>query len=185
MTLTDRAATELVDRAEGLLERVASGADPALRADAVELVRALLELYGEGLARIIATAVRAGGDDLVTELAADGLVAHLLLLHGLHPVETATRVADAVRTWSRASGVPAELLDVAGDTVRLRLPAAGTGCGSSTAAGLAEAVRAAAPEIAHVDVEQSRPAPALIPVGSLRRHRHGDDQPAAPVGTDR
>jgi hypothetical protein len=170
MMLDDRRAADLFGRAEALLDRVESGADTPLRTDAVELVRALLELYGEGLARLTAVAVRAGGDGTVAELAADGLLRHLLLLHGLHPLDLSTRVAAAVEAVStRPGAVRPESVSVDGSVVRVRLPAP-TGCRSSAAAAgteLVESIRAAAPEIERVDLEESRPAPAVIPVASL------------------
>jgi len=57
----------------------------------MEMVQALLDLYGEGLARTIAPL------DAETRraVADDELVAHLLLLHDLHPVPVETRVHEA------------------------------------------------------------------------------------------
>jgi hypothetical protein len=179
MPLDDRRAVDLVERAEVLLDRVEAGADPALRTDAVELVRALLELYGEGLARLTAAAVRAGGDATAAELAADGLLRHLLLLHGLHPLDVPARVAAAVEAESaRPGGLRPEAVSVEGSVVRVRLPAA-SGCRSSAAAAgsaLAESIRAAAPEIERVDVAEAPPLPALIPLASLWNPPLGADR---------
>jgi hypothetical protein len=171
MTLDDSRTVDLVGRAEALLDRVESMPDPDARTDAVELVRALVALYGEGLARVTAAALRAGGDTVAAQFAADHLVSHLLLLHGLHPLDLPTRVAAAVEaTCARQGEVRPELVSVDDDVVRLRLPAATAGCGSSTAAlaaALTESIRAAAPEIDRVEVDQPKPAPAVIPVASL------------------
>ncbi|MER6575558.1 hypothetical protein [Nonomuraea sp. NPDC001023] len=118
-----------IGRIESLLER----AEPP----AVELAQALLDLYGEGLTRIMAAA----DDDLAARLAADDVVAHLLLLHDLHPIDVRTRVEDALR------GTGAEVVAVEGDLVRLRLPDDG-----SSADAVRRAVRDAAPEVEQVEI---------------------------------
>ena len=64
----------------------------------------------------------------------DELVAHLLLLHGLHPVPVRERVRgalDEVRPYLVAHGGGVELLGVADGVVRLRLEGACNGCPSS------------------------------------------------------
>jgi hypothetical protein len=132
-----------IGRIETLLER----ADPP----ALELAQALLDLYGEGLSRIMARA----DDAMAGRLAADDLVAHLLLLHDLHPVDARTRVEEALRDSD------AEVVAVEGDLVRLRVGGSGCGCSVNR---LEQAVRDAAPEIERVEIE--RP-PAVIPVESL------------------
>src|SRR5438067_2469043 len=71
------------DRIQALLDASASGG-AAARDRAEQLVREITDLYGAGLQRLVALAVRAApevGDDI----AADDLVASLLLVHGLHP----------------------------------------------------------------------------------------------------
>jgi hypothetical protein len=169
---------------EDLLERVEALAEPA-RDTALALVRALLRLYGEGLARITASGVRSGGEPLAAQWAADDLIAHLLLLHGLHPQGTPERVGRAVeRARPLLHGARAELVEVSGGVARLRIsdPA---GCGSSGAASAAaldavleEAVRAAAPEVERVEVEHlARPA-NVIPLDSLRQRIGAAPQPS-------
>ncbi|MEU1390303.1 MULTISPECIES: hypothetical protein [unclassified Nonomuraea] len=125
-----------IGRIESLLER----AEPP----AVELAQALLDLYGEGLTRIMAAA----DDDLAARLAADDVVAHLLLLHDLHPIDVRTRVEDALR------GTGVEVIAVEGDLVRLRLA---DGDGGSSADAVRRAVRDAAPEVEQVEIVRSAP----------------------------
>ncbi|MEU5867833.1 MULTISPECIES: hypothetical protein [unclassified Nonomuraea] len=127
-----------IGRIESLLER----AEPP----AVELAQALLDLYGEGLTRIMAAA----DDELAARLAADDVVAHLLLLHDLHPIDVRTRVEDALR------GTGAEVVAVEGDLVRLRLGDDGEGGGGSADA-VRRAVRDAAPEVEQVEIVRSEP----------------------------
>ncbi|NUW42010.1 NifU family protein [Nonomuraea rhodomycinica] len=169
--MDDHEVTERVRRVEELLE---GGADPR----AVELAEALLDLYGEALARVMTVAAAAGGG-LPERIAADDLVAHLLLLHDLHPLDAATRVRHALeRVRDRLGGAEAVLVAVEEDAVRLRLrpaPGAKGGCGSTAArarSAVESAVRDAAPEFERVVVEEEAPAapePVVIPVESLLR----------------
>src|SRR6202161_565848 len=89
-------ATEQGARVESLLGQLEALPDAAARDTATEVMQALLDLYGEGLGRIVD--VVAAGDDgtLAAALADDELVAHLLLLHGLHPVAVEERVRGAL-----------------------------------------------------------------------------------------
>ncbi|MEV0201802.1 NifU family protein [Nonomuraea sp. NPDC050691] len=169
--MDDHEVTERVRRVEELLE---SGTDPR----AVELAEALLDLYGEALARVMAVAAAAGGG-LPERIAADDLVAHLLLLHGLHPLDAPTRIRHALEgARDRLGGAEAEIVSVEDDLVRLRLrpaPRAKGGCGSTAArarSAVEQAVRDAAPEFERVLVEEEPPAapePVVIPVESLLR----------------
>ncbi|MFI7635047.1 hypothetical protein [Nonomuraea sp. NPDC049400] len=140
---------ERIDRIESLLEQ----ADPA----ATELVGELLDLYGEGLARVMAVV----DEEAAACLAADELVSPLLLLHDLHPLDTRARVETAL------AGSRADVLAVEEDLVRLRLQAGG--CRSSAAA-MRQAVHDAAPEIERVEIEFADNTP-LIPVESLAVRR--------------
>jgi Fe-S cluster biogenesis protein NfuA/nitrite reductase/ring-hydroxylating ferredoxin subunit len=171
-------------RIEQLLEDL-GGVDRSVQAQAEELVRLLVELYGAGLARVVELAreQQPGGPELLGRLAADPLVESLLVLHDLHPepVEARVRKAlDQVRPYlgSHAGGV--ELLGVdAEGVVRLRLEGSCHGCPSSTVTvklAIERAVEEAAPEVTRIDVEgltAAPPAPRLIPAESLFRDRPG------------
>ena len=113
-----------IERVEALLDEVESF-PPAQREVATELVQALLELYGDGLSRIVAACEVPAEDEVV---------AHLLLLHGLHPVPVHERVSgalDEVRPYLVAHGGGVELLGVQDGVVHLRLEGACHGCPSS------------------------------------------------------
>jgi Fe-S cluster biogenesis protein NfuA len=154
------------DRIESLLAGLQSGAD---RESAEELVRLLVEMYGEGLDRIVAALPA----DQVRVLADDELVESLLLLHDLHPLDVRARIEralDRVRPYlgSHAGGV--EFLGVDAEGVaRLRLEGSCEGCASSTQTvkmAIEGAVRDAAPELTGIEVagvvEEAQP---LLQVG--------------------
>lgn len=158
--MDDTTAQEQVARVETLLEEVDTLADPAGRAKATEVAQAMLELYGEGLERIVAVVAERDDDGRLAEaLADDELVSHLLLLHDLHPVPVEVRVHGAlegVRPYLESHGGNVELVGIAGGVVQLRLEGSCSGCPSSTMTlklAIEEAIRKAAPEIEEIEAE--------------------------------
>ena len=81
-----------------LVQRLETAADPATRAASQELVRALMEMHGAALERMLAVIGRNGaaGATIVDQLTRDELVASVLLLYDLHPVDLETRVRGAL-----------------------------------------------------------------------------------------
>ena len=151
----------MIERVEALLDEVETF--PARERDvATELVQALLDMYGEGLERIVAAC-----DDVPVE---DELVAHLLLLHGLHPVPIAQRVSgalDEVRPYLLAHGGGVELLGVDEGVVRLRLEGACNGCPSSAltlTSAVEEAIQRAAPDIERIEAEGVKAPSGLLQI---------------------
>ena len=147
---------EVGARIEELLGALAAGKD---RAAAEELVSVLVELYGEGLDRIV-TVLGERQPALLAELADEPQVEGLLLLHGLHPLDVNARVSralDRVRPYlgSHAGGVQFLGVDDAG-VAHLRLEGNCHGCPSSTLTvrlAIDGAVQDAAPEVTSVQVE--------------------------------
>ncbi len=144
-----------VAETEALLDRLDALPDVAARETATATVQALVALYGEGLGRM---AERLGPAQ-VRALAEDELVAHLLLLHGLHPVPVEQRVRaalDGVRPYLESHGGNVELLGVANGVVRLRLQGSCEGCPASAMTlkqAIEQAVLAAAPDVDAVEAE--------------------------------
>ena len=163
-------------RIEALLD--ASSAHGAVaRERAEELVRLVADLYGAGLERVLDLIYDAGRLDaeVLDALAADRLVAGLLLVHGLHPYDVTTRVQralDDVRPYLGSHGGDVELLGVSEEgVVRLRLLGSCDGCPSSSVTlklAVEGAVEAAAPEVIRIDVETATDAGSVIPVSALR-----------------
>ncbi len=172
------------ERIDGLIEALASAqqgpptpAAPArAREQAEELVRAVTDLYGAGLERLLEIAYDSGrlDDELLGLLAEDELVASLLLVHGLHPYDVRTRVEralDSVRPYLGSHGGDVELLDVSDEgVVQLRLLGSCDGCPSSSVTlelAVQDAIEAAAPEIVSIEVDtpSSTTTPGLISGG--------------------
>lgn len=174
---------EAGDRIQILLDSCAASGTAAYDR-AQQLVREVVGLYGAGLERIMRMACEPepnGG--LVERLATDDLVASLLLVHGLHPHDVHRRVSDAldrVRPYLGSHGGDVDLLEVAGNTVRLAFAGSCKSCPSSAVTlelAVQDAVRAAAPEISSIEVvtAEATTAPAsVIPAESLLAHLHSN-----------
>jgi Fe-S cluster biogenesis protein NfuA/nitrite reductase/ring-hydroxylating ferredoxin subunit len=171
----------LIGRVEGLLEELESLGDPAAREVALETVQAVLELYGAGLERV----VHRLGPPQVTALATDELVAHLLLLHGLHPVSVEERVREAldgVRPYLGSHGGDVELVGVSDGVALVRMQGSCEGCPASSMTlklAIEDAVLKAAPDVERVEAEAE--AGAAAPAGSPLLQIEVV-QPAAPEG---
>jgi Fe-S cluster biogenesis protein NfuA/nitrite reductase/ring-hydroxylating ferredoxin subunit len=162
------------DRIQTLLDACAASG-PAAYERAQRLVREVVELYGAGLQRIVAACDAA----LTERLAADDLVASLLLVHGLHPHDVRRRVSDAlerVRPYLGSHGGDVDLLEIDGDTVRLAFKGSCKSCPSSAVTlelAVEDAIRAAAPEISSIEVVTAEPA-GVIPAESLLARVHSN-----------
>jgi Fe-S cluster biogenesis protein NfuA len=149
--MDDVEARELAARVERLLERLDELPAQA-RDTALEAVAALLDLYGEGLGRIVS---RVPPDALV----GDEVIAHLLMVHDLHPEPIGARVEaalDEVRPYLRSHGGEVELLAVREGVVSLRLRGSCSGCPASrTTLELAveDAVRRRVPEVEDIQAQ--------------------------------
>jgi Fe-S cluster biogenesis protein NfuA/nitrite reductase/ring-hydroxylating ferredoxin subunit len=160
----------LVARVEELTAQLEAIGDPFARSCAEELVGALMGLYGEGLERIFETLEAEGAalGEVRERLAADGVVASLMLIHGLYPVALETRVQealDSVRPYMESHGGNVELLGIEDGVARLRLEGSCNGCPASASTmelAIEQALQEAAPDLAGIDVEGvTAPAPAI------------------------
>src|SRR5215210_3226226 len=180
MLLDEGQLQERVGRIETLLEEIESFEDPVARAKTAEMVQTLLELYGEGLGRIVESVGRLGGQDLKDELLGDELISHLLILHGLHPVDVESRVLEAldeVRPYLESHGGNVEFLGLEDGFARVRLEGSCEGCPSSAMTlelAIEEAVQKAAPELEGVRAEglaETPPQATIIAGPTLRRKK--------------
>ena len=183
MLLDDQGLQERVARMESLLEEIEALKDPTARAKAAEVVGVLLDLYGEGLARMMETIAEGVEREKNFEaFAEDELVSHLLLLHGLHPQDLETRVVGAleeVRPYLQSHGGNVELLGIEDGVARLRMEGSCNGCPSSTMTlklAIEEAIQKAAPDLERIEAEgvaepPPRPAPTLVAGPTLQRKK--------------
>jgi len=156
------------ERIEALLDEI----NPSARDKVEDVVHALLELYGAGLARVLELA----DERVVAALSEDELVKGLLILHDLHPQSTVDRVRkalDQVRPYLGSHAGEVELVGIDEDGVlRLRLTGTCDGCPSSTVTAkyaIEKYVREAAPELTGLEVagvvEETGPGGrALLPL---------------------
>src|SRR5919204_4618938 len=107
--------------------------------------------------------------------ARDGVVASLLLIHGLYPVDLETRVREAletVRPYMESHGGGVEILSLEDGVLRLRLEGSCNGCGASASTlelAIKHALDEAAPDLEGIEVEgvvEPRAAPTF-PGGQL------------------
>jgi Fe-S cluster biogenesis protein NfuA/nitrite reductase/ring-hydroxylating ferredoxin subunit len=180
MLLDDQGLQERVAKMETLLGEIEALNDPNARSKAAEVVQVLLELYGEGLARMMETIAEGKeGERAFEAFAEDELVSHLLLLHGLHPLDLETRVVKAleeVRPYLKSHGGNVEFLGVEGGVARLRMQGSCSGCPSSTMTlklAIEEAIQKTAPDIEGIEAEgvaeEPKPAPTIVAGPTLRR----------------
>ena len=174
----------LAARIEKLVQEVAEFPDPHARATAQELVQALLDMYGEGLARLLelTAETEASGLALIDTFASDDLLSSLFLLHGLHPLDIETRILqalDEVRPYLKSHGGNVEFVRVEDDIAHLRLEGSCHGCPGSTVTlklAIEEAIYKAAPDLNGLQVEGVTEPPRQpgTPVTFVPPKRHKD-----------
>lgn len=175
------------ERIEALIQEVSAFPDPHARATTEELVQALLDMYGEALARMLDLTYesRATGSDLIEIFSQDDLLGSLFLLHELHPLAIETRIAQAlveVRPYMQSHGGNVELLRVEEGIAYLRLEGSCHGCPASTITlklAIEEAIYKAAPDLNGLQVEgvvEPPPVPGrTMPVTFVPRKRQKDE----------
>jgi Fe-S cluster biogenesis protein NfuA len=162
--MPDQEVHERVAAAERALAELDGLAAPA-RETALAAVAALVDLYGEGLARVL--------DRCGPEVAGDELIGHLLLAHGMHPVPVEERVRAAleeVMPYLQSHGGGVDLVGVGDGVARVALRGTCDGCpASATTLKLAveEAVLRAAPDIERVEADPGEPPATSGPLLTL------------------
>jgi hypothetical protein len=169
-----RRIEELVCALDALPDRAAASA-------ACELLQLVLKLHGTALARMMQIlSADAAGTRLKETFAEDQDVHDVLLLHDLHPEDLQARVQRAVARLHphlAVQGVVVQALDVEGDRVHIRLALSDAGRYHGTDADtirqqLEQALLAAAPDAAEVDIEGLPSPVTLVPAAGITvRHR--------------
>jgi Fe-S cluster biogenesis protein NfuA/nitrite reductase/ring-hydroxylating ferredoxin subunit len=147
---------QLIARVQELTGRLEDLEPGDCRELAEELTGAVVQMYGAGLERIVELI-----DDEETRdrLAADELVAGLLMIHDLYPVpleERVTQALDSVRPYMESHGGNIELLGFEDGVVKLRLQGSCKSCRASSSTlelAVRQALQEAAPDLLGMDVE--------------------------------
>jgi Fe-S cluster biogenesis protein NfuA/nitrite reductase/ring-hydroxylating ferredoxin subunit len=154
-------AEQLVERVEDLQAQLDASGGSATRQVADELVSAVVQMYGAGIERILASLLDAGseGERIAAALADDPLVATLLLIHDLHPVPLERRVQqalDSVRPYMESHGGNVELLSLEHGVARIHLQGSCSDCSASSVTlelAIKQALEEAAPDLDGLEVE--------------------------------
>jgi Fe-S cluster biogenesis protein NfuA/nitrite reductase/ring-hydroxylating ferredoxin subunit len=175
---------DVVGRVQELTAQLETFPDVRARQTSEELVSAILEMYGEGLARVMELV----DDESRAALCEDELVAGLLLIHDLFPVPLEERVEqalDGIRPYMESHGGQVTLLGIEDGIVHLRLEGSCKSCRASSSTlelAVRQALEQAAPDLEGMEVEgvaPSEPEPlrtvatwatldlAEVPTGSL------------------
>jgi Fe-S cluster biogenesis protein NfuA len=154
----------------GLADAERVDRDDAVEAE--ELLGEMLDLHAAGVARLWGALQEVARERLL----ADRAVSEMLLVHGLHPVPLADRVAVAlerVAPYLASHGGGVELLDLDDGVARLLLKGSCKGCASSAATlelAIERALEEEAPDLLGVEVEgmpgATRTPEKLLPLAS-------------------
>ncbi|HXB16775.1 MAG TPA: NifU family protein [Solirubrobacteraceae bacterium] len=159
-TAPDRHGEQLLLRVQDLQSRLDAAGDSPTRRVAEELLATVIDMYGEGLQRVVATLHGSDeGERLAAQLADDELVSSLLLIHDVHPVPLRERVAQAleqVRPYMESHGGDVELLSLRDGVARIRLRGSCSDCAASAVTlelAIKQALEASAPDLDGLEVE--------------------------------
>ena len=152
-----------MQRIEELIAAIHEHANPVVRASAVELVRALLDIHRAGLEQTLEQILRHGepGQAIMNELLQNDLVSRLLLLHSLHPVDLQTRLEralDFLRPRLRTLGAEVELGEATHEVVALRV----RGGADHVHRFIEETILAAAPDVLRLEFFDADAAPGIL-----------------------
>jgi len=150
----------LIERVEELTAQVEGLSDARARRTAEDLASAVIDMYGEGLTRIVEILdADDSGQEIKGRLVDDGIVASLLLIHDLFPVPIEDRVAEAldnVRPYMESHGGNVELVSLEADVARIRLEGSCDGCPASSSTlelAIKTALEETAPDLEGIEVE--------------------------------
>lgn len=152
---------EVMARVQELIAQLDGLSDPVARKTAQEFMRAIMELYGLGLAKVVQVLSNSGerGAPMRQELIEDGVFASLLLIHDLYPVPLEERIEEGlntVRPYLASHGGAVQVVRIKDGVVHLRLEGTCKGCPASQATlelAIKKALNEAAPDLVGMQVE--------------------------------
>ena len=159
---------ERMQRIEELIAAITEHGNPVVRASAVEMARALLDVHRAALEEILARIAEQGepGQVILNMLIRSPLVSRLLLLHGLHPTDLETRVRRAlsgIQSLLDAHAADVELESVSHEVIRIRLRAGG----DEIETVLEQAILAEAPDVLRIEFVDAS-ARGVLPLPVVR-----------------
>jgi Fe-S cluster biogenesis protein NfuA/nitrite reductase/ring-hydroxylating ferredoxin subunit len=184
-----------IESIETMVRALENAQDPALRTSAQELVKALMQLHGSCIERMLEIVSQAGAvaQPIIDSFARDEKVRSLLLLYDLHPQTLESRILEALektRPYLRLHGGNVELVELVGiddlGGVTLRLVGSCDGCPSSSATlkqAVETAIYEAAPDVTAIRVEgltEEKQSTTLgfVPLASLQTGNHSSPKSA-------
>jgi hypothetical protein len=172
MTASDDTRARTIARIGELVSKTETIADPAARHAAVDLTQAVMELHAAALSRAMEIVAASGGDRTLDALAADDLVATVLVLHGLHPDDTETRLRrafDKLRAFFDVRGAGLSLISVDSTGVHVRFQGARPGDGTAARQVIEDTFYEAAPEIERLTIDglEERRENGFVPLTDL------------------
>ncbi len=172
--------TEADEIAE-LLDELRLMVAPPAWARIEDILQRVISLYSSGLGRALDHAHAAGAVDLDERVSGDDLLASLLVLHGLHPLDADERIRRALVAVQRRLGADAPALELVALDAHgaAHVRATGTIGGGSMSGRLAEriirrAIEDAAPEVMRIEIAGLSPATAAPLLIQIRRAREAD-----------
>lgn len=152
-----------MQRIDDLLKQIDRFKDPQAQTQTRLIVQALMDFHGAAIERMLERIAASDESELHTidSIAKDDLVAALLLLYGLHPLDLESRVRQGLRKalpYIHSHGGDVELLGIEESVVRLRLHGSCHGCPSSAQTlkqTIEESILNIAPEISAIQVEDA------------------------------
>lgn len=181
--LDSRTFQQQLQQIEQFVHAIDALSDPAAQASARAAMQAILELHGVGIERMLDLIWETGevGQNLIQNaFAQDSVVAGLLLLHGLHPLDLDTRVRqaiDKVSPYLHSHGGSVEIVSMVNGVVRLRLQESHNGCSASAMTlkgAIEEAIYEIAPDVTALEIESviahaNNTSSSFIPLEPVRR----------------
>jgi NifU-like domain len=163
------------EQVEHLVERIREVSDESLRNTALKLLQSVMDLHGEGIARIVEMLSESeAGRSSLFKLGSDPLICGLLVLYGVHPVSLEGRVAaaiDRIAPKVRKQRARVELVSIVDSVVRLKIERTGNGSQSDVLTRMIEqVVREAAPEVVDIVFEGVIPS-GFIPINMIQAAR--------------
>jgi hypothetical protein len=145
-------------RIEGLVDKVGAIEDVASRETALELVRAVMDLHAEGLAKLME--IISANEPVFEACANDSIVSSILLLHDLHPLDLETRVRRTLESPAlRVRGARAQLREIRDGVVYVEIDG-----GPAFESAVRKALMDAAPDAEGVIVNSGKGTENFVPL---------------------